>query len=121
MPVGVCETRNLVSMFVGREAPFKPVMCRIQQNKSPGLGCVPLDSVTEMIMLRISVWRHEQLLLSEAIPAPPGLSEHHFCQPKMNFPTWALTKGDALSTPPLPIRELERILSRKQELEPYCT
>lgn len=72
MPVGVCKTRSLVSMFVGREAPFKPVMCRIQQNKSLGLGWVPLDSVTVMIILRISVWRLEQLLLSEAIPASPG-------------------------------------------------
>jgi len=53
MLVVVCETRNLVSMFVGRETPSKHVMHRIQQNKSLGLGWVPLDAVTIMMMPRI--------------------------------------------------------------------
>lgn len=39
-------------MFTGTETPSKHVMCRIQQNKSFGLGWVPLDAVTVMIILR---------------------------------------------------------------------
>lgn len=66
MPMRVCKTRNLVSMFTGRETPSKHVMCKIQQNKSFGLGWVPLDAVTVMIMPKISVWRLEQHLLTES-------------------------------------------------------
>lgn len=55
MPVRICETRKLLSMFIGRETPSEHVMRRIQQNKSLGLGWVPLDAVAVMIIPRISV------------------------------------------------------------------
>lgn len=64
-----------MSMFVGRETPSKHVMRRIHQNKSLGLGWVPLDAVAVMIMLRTSAWRLEQLLLSESWWETSGCEE----------------------------------------------
>lgn len=56
-----------MSMFTGREISSKHVMCRIQQNNSFALDQVPLDAAAVMIIImRISVWRLEQLLLSES-------------------------------------------------------
>lgn len=65
MPVRVYETRILVTMFVGRETPSEHAACRMQENKSLGLGWVPLDTATVMITLRTSFRRLGQLLLAK--------------------------------------------------------
>lgn len=55
-----------MSMFVGRETPSEHAACRMQENKSLGLGWVSPDTTTVMITLRTSLWRLGQLLLAKS-------------------------------------------------------
>lgn len=65
MPVRVCKTRNSMSVFTDRETSFKHMRC-VGSSKTSPLFLVEssLDAVTVMIILRISVWRLGQPLLS---------------------------------------------------------